>query len=113
MSDRAYIDAQVTGHEQALTLLRKARKTIQNASLIAFVEQTIPVVEHHLNNARTIQMTMMNGVAPGHTTNVQPGGMTTPSAQPIISYPSPLPSAVLPLASPGAPTPVGVPTHAS
>lgn len=54
--DRAYIAAQVDGHQKVLdTLNDKLLPSVKNAELKAYLEEIKPRVEQHLKEARTLQ----------------------------------------------------------
>jgi putative membrane protein len=53
--DKAYIDAQVTGHENALAFLQRAQTSAQSADLKKLVAAAIPDVQKHLDRARSLQ----------------------------------------------------------
>lgn len=53
--DRAYMDAQVAGHQNALAFLQRAQSQAQGSELKEIVTKAIPDVEKHLARARTIQ----------------------------------------------------------
>ena len=52
--DRAYMQSQVTDHQNTLNALRAAQPAAQNAQLRALIDAAIPAVEGHLERARTI-----------------------------------------------------------
>ena len=51
--DKMYMKGQVKDHKEMLTLLQKEAKSGKDADLKAFAEQTIPVVQSHLDMAKT------------------------------------------------------------
>ena len=53
--DRAYIDYEVTYHEQVLQTATAALGAAQNAELKALIQQAAPVIQKHLDQAREIQ----------------------------------------------------------
>jgi putative membrane protein len=53
--DRAYIDGQVTGHQNTLNFLQQAQNQAQNADLKQMIATAIPDVQKHLDRARELQ----------------------------------------------------------
>jgi putative membrane protein len=53
--DKAYIDHEVTYHEQVLQTATEAKNATQNAELKALIDQAAPVVQKHLDRAKEIQ----------------------------------------------------------
>ena len=53
--DKAYVDAQVTGHENALAFLQRAQSSAQRDDLKKLVADAIPDVQKHLDRARALQ----------------------------------------------------------
>ncbi|HKH91171.1 MAG TPA: DUF4142 domain-containing protein [Gemmatimonadaceae bacterium] len=53
--DRAYIDGQVTGHQNTLNFLQQAQNQAQNADLKQMITAAIPDVQQHLERARALQ----------------------------------------------------------
>ena len=53
--DRAYIDGQVTGHQNTLNFLQAAQNQAQNAELKSMITAAIPDVQRHLDRARSLQ----------------------------------------------------------
>jgi putative membrane protein len=53
--DRAYIDGQVQGHQNALSFLQSAQNQTQNADLKKMIDTAIPDVQKHLDRARSLQ----------------------------------------------------------
>jgi putative membrane protein len=51
--DRAYLQAQVTGHKKMLTLLKREISMGQVSQLVAYAKMTEPVVEQHLALAQS------------------------------------------------------------
>jgi putative membrane protein len=47
--DRAYLNAQLAGHKQAVALLRKYAKTGRTPQLKELAQKTLPTVERHLS----------------------------------------------------------------
>jgi putative membrane protein len=46
--DGAYADAMVKGHTQTLDMFKKASVIVTDVPLTTFIDNTIPVIEHHL-----------------------------------------------------------------
>ena len=46
--DKAYLSAQLTGHQQAVALFRNYSKAGKTAPLKDFAQKTLPTIEHHL-----------------------------------------------------------------
>ena len=53
--DKAYIDHEVTAHEQVLQTATDAKNATQNVELKALIDKATPVVQHHLDRAKDIQ----------------------------------------------------------
>jgi len=53
--DHKYIPAMVTGHTQAVALFKKEADDAQSSALKTFAQDTLPVLEKHLDDAKTIQ----------------------------------------------------------
>ena len=53
--DKAYIDHEVTFHEQVLQTATNAKNATQNVELKALIDKASPVVQHHLDRAKEIQ----------------------------------------------------------
>jgi putative membrane protein len=53
--DKAYIDGQVQGHQNALSFLQAAQNQAQNADLKKMINTAIPDVQKHLERARSLQ----------------------------------------------------------
>lgn len=51
--DRAYMKAEGKDHEEVLKMLQKEAKTTKDADLKAFAEQTIPVIQKHIELVKT------------------------------------------------------------
>jgi putative membrane protein len=52
--DRAYMTGQVADHEQAVTLFTTVAKEGQDAEVKAFAAKTLPTLQEHLQQARTL-----------------------------------------------------------
>jgi putative membrane protein len=53
--DKTYIDDQVSGHKDALSLMQDYAKNGDNAKLKAFAAETAPKVQAHLDKAQALQ----------------------------------------------------------
>jgi len=56
--DKAYVNAMVKGHEETLDMFKKASAKITDAPVKAFIDNTIPVIEHHLMRIKDIKKGM-------------------------------------------------------
>jgi putative membrane protein len=56
--DKTYIDDQVKGHEDAVSLLEDYAKSGDNKKLKKFAASTLPTVKMHLDKARRLQKTI-------------------------------------------------------
>ena len=52
--DRAYLNDQVTGHSAAVTLFQNEIANGQDPQLKAFAQQTLPIIQNHLRDARRL-----------------------------------------------------------
>jgi putative membrane protein len=52
--DKAYIAEMVKDHEKVAAEFEKASKTAQNAELKSFAANTLPVIKHHLKEAKAL-----------------------------------------------------------
>lgn len=59
--DRAYLQAQVDGHQQALDAIRELQPNAQNAELRSYLAKLSPQVEQHLEQARAAQQALQAG----------------------------------------------------
>ncbi|HEX8596676.1 MAG TPA: DUF4142 domain-containing protein [Pseudomonas sp.] len=53
--DKAYANNQVVAHEQTIQLFKDEIETSQTPELKAFAQKTLPKLEHHLQEAKTLQ----------------------------------------------------------
>jgi putative membrane protein len=53
--DRAYIDAQVAAHKEAVNLFRDYSQNGDNANLKNFAQTTLPTLEDHLQQIEDLQ----------------------------------------------------------
>lgn len=53
--DKAYVDGQVQGHQNALSFLQSAQSRAQNANLQKAISAAIPDVQKHLDRAKALQ----------------------------------------------------------
>ncbi|HEX5580937.1 MAG TPA: DUF4142 domain-containing protein [Gemmatimonadaceae bacterium] len=65
--DRAYMEMQVQAHENTLNLLNQASTATQNAEVRTTIQDAIPVVQRHLDQARRI----MNGLGSATDTTMR------------------------------------------
>jgi len=56
--DRAYLQAQVEGHQEALDTIRQLEQSAQNSELRSYLENLTPKVEQHLQQARAAQQAL-------------------------------------------------------
>jgi putative membrane protein len=56
--DKAYVDAMVKGHKETLDMFKKASGKVADAPVKAFIDNTIPVIEHHLQRIQDIKKGM-------------------------------------------------------
>ncbi|HEX8848265.1 MAG TPA: DUF4142 domain-containing protein [Gemmatimonadaceae bacterium] len=61
--DKAYIDYEVTYHQQVLETATKALGAAQNAELKALIQKAAPVIQHHLDRAKEIQQKLGGATA--------------------------------------------------
>lgn len=73
--DRAYIDGEVTAHQNVLNLLQTAQNSAQNADLRNLITQAIPAVQGHLTKAQAIQSKLAS--APATDTATKKSDTTT------------------------------------
>lgn len=59
--DKAYIDHEVTFHQQVIETAQKALGDTQNAELKALLEKAAPVLQKHLDRAKEIQTKLGSG----------------------------------------------------
>jgi len=55
--DKSYINNQVDAHEKAVELFKKEAASSDKAELKAFASDTLPTLEHHLEQAKALQAT--------------------------------------------------------
>jgi putative membrane protein len=79
--DRAYVDAQVSGHSQALELLDRIIPNLRNSELKNDVESARPRVEEHLREAERLQQELQTGQANAQSAPVaaSPGNHAGPA----------------------------------
>ncbi|HTV17700.1 MAG TPA: DUF4142 domain-containing protein [Polyangiaceae bacterium] len=56
--DRAYIDAQVEGHQEVLDTIRQLQPNAQSSGLRSYLDDLTPKVEQHLEQARAAQQAL-------------------------------------------------------
>jgi len=81
--DRAFIDAMVDGHQQAIDLFQQEASSGQNDQLKSFAQSMLPSLKMHLDHAKEIQSNLSNPT------------MTTPPDRPMTP-PSDTPSSTPP-----------------
>lgn len=54
-ADSAYMDKMVKDHEEAVELFTKASQKSDDAEVQAFAAKTLPTLQHHLEQAKSIQ----------------------------------------------------------
>jgi len=69
--DSAFVNAQVQGHQQVLSLLQSAQSQAQNASLQQHVAAAIKDVQSHLDKGQQLQQSLTSGASssPSDTTS--------------------------------------------
>lgn len=50
--DKAYMDAQLTAHKEAVELFTNAAKNVKDPGIKAFAEKTLPVIKEHYEHAQ-------------------------------------------------------------
>lgn len=53
--DKSYVNNQVDAHEKAVELFKKEAASSDKAELKAFASETLPTLEHHLEQAKALQ----------------------------------------------------------
>lgn len=53
--DRRYIHEMVAGHTQAIAIYKKEAADAQNPALKSYAEQTLPVLQKHLDDAKALE----------------------------------------------------------
>ena len=61
--DTAYINGQVLSHQNTLQMVQKATGQAQNAALKQMLQQVTPDIQHHLDEAKTLQSKLAGGAA--------------------------------------------------
>ncbi len=56
--DKDYVAAMVKGHEETLDMFKKASTMVTDAEVKSFIDNTIPVIEHHLTRIKEIKKGM-------------------------------------------------------
>ena len=59
--DSAFVNAQVTAHQQVLDLLQRSQSQAQNSELQNHLSEAVKEVQAHLERGRELQQTLMNG----------------------------------------------------
>jgi putative membrane protein len=65
--DRAFVDGQVSGHQQALSILQQVQSRVQDEQLRQHLTQTIATVQQHLQQAQQLQRSVGTGGTMGDT----------------------------------------------
>ena len=65
--DRAYLEAQVEGHQEALDTIRQLQPNAQNSELRSYLDKLTPQVEAHLEQARAAQQSLQTSSRSGVT----------------------------------------------
>ncbi|WP_313430611.1 DUF4142 domain-containing protein, partial [Pseudomonas sp.] len=55
--DKCYVNNQVDAHEKAVELFKKEAASSDKPELKAFASETLPKLEHHLEQAKALQAT--------------------------------------------------------
>jgi len=55
--DKSYVNNQVDAHEKAVELFKKEAASSDKAELKAFASETLPTLQHHLEQAKALQAT--------------------------------------------------------
>jgi len=53
--DKAYMDDMVKGHENAVSLFQNAAQSVKDADVKAFIDNTLPKLQQHLENAKAVR----------------------------------------------------------
>ncbi|MEP7277939.1 MAG: DUF4142 domain-containing protein, partial [Bacteroidota bacterium] len=56
--DKAYADAMVKGHKDVLDMFKNASAKVTDADVKSFIDNTIPVIEHHLQRIQDIKKSL-------------------------------------------------------
>lgn len=56
--DKAYVDQMVKDHQATVDMFKSAQSTVKDTSLKAFITNTLPVIQHHLEAIKTIKSGM-------------------------------------------------------
>jgi putative membrane protein len=67
--DRAFVQAQIDGHKKDIQYLQKEANAVKDAKLKTFIQQTLPVMQQHLQMAHQIETQLSSSgssVAPKH-----------------------------------------------
>lgn len=77
--DRAYVDAQVLAHEQAVTLFGRESTSGTDADLKAFATKTLPTLREHLRMARDLKTKVSATKSASSSTMSKPSGTSKPT----------------------------------
>ena len=61
--DRAYLQAQVEGHQEALDTIRQLQPKAQNSELRSYLDELTPKVEQHLAAAQSAQLSLQSATS--------------------------------------------------
>ncbi len=78
--DEAFIDDMVKGHKDAIKTYQKAEKKIQDGDVRAFIENTLPELQKHLDSAQSIQDAIKGNTR--NQGNATPTSPMTPTMSP-------------------------------
>jgi len=56
--DKAYVDAMIKGHKETVDMFKTASTKVTDAEVKAFIDNTIPTIEHHLQRIQEIKKGM-------------------------------------------------------
>lgn len=62
--DREYIGAMVANHAKALAMFEDRARTADDPQLRSWAQQMVPILQEHLDEARSLQREMEGGLAP-------------------------------------------------
>ncbi len=56
--NKEYVSTMIKGHEETLSMFKKASASVTDGAVKAFIDNTIPVIEHHLMRIKDIKKGM-------------------------------------------------------
>ncbi|MCA1827438.1 MAG: DUF4142 domain-containing protein [Myxococcales bacterium] len=62
--DKAFANAMVEGHEHVIAMVKSARASCKDADLCNMLDETLPVLQHHLKAAEDLRMPAAQGRTP-------------------------------------------------